>query len=678
MLDEAKQLQNDAVNKLVSLIGTSQKEITFKAPTGSGKTHMMADFMDRVLSVNSNVVFIVSSLSKAELAKQNYEAFCGYIAKGKFRNLNPYLIKSVDDTEGALSIPEDNNVYILPRDLYKKESILMKQATLLNFLIAVRMSGKVIYVIKDECHINTSNLDSLNDFFVKVVNFSATPDIKKKQIPDVEISTIDAVNAHLIKKVVDGSQSDSLEDALNKFVEIKKDYLNHTIGVNPCMIIQISNKDKADEEIKKIKNTLSQLGFSDLKWMLILDDSEKKSETNDILGIKKQPMNRWKYYAKLDNSTIDIIIFKMVISEGWDIRRACMLYQVRDSQSKQLDEQVVGRVRRNPRLLDFETLSKEAQDLISTAYVWGVRKEDPKFVQLTMLFGDELDNEIQNEVKIQTTRLMDFDTTHDVDIDSLSLAPVDTLSPLSIFDLYREYSNSTVEVRKHFKDYVDSPEKFFKFTNNIAKIKKEINNTCCDYQKYVAKTTDSDGEVYEVSFPYESSYTPTDFKRNLDEWVWSKKSDDKFSFDSESEEEWIHKLLSREVKKYIKVVNVGGKDEILLVGKNFLENSEIKYEYYSSGRHFSYPDFVLKDIYDRIHIFEVKSLNMSNSLSIDSEEYRDKVSTLKDFYTEVSRKVDHYFYLPIKHNNEWHVWVMKGGICEHKTFDEFVEIFRNV
>ena len=33
----------------------------------------------------------------------------------------------------------------------------------------------------------------------------------------------------------------------------------------------------------------------------------------------------------------------MVISEGWDIPRACMLYQIRDSKSKQLDEQVMGR-----------------------------------------------------------------------------------------------------------------------------------------------------------------------------------------------------------------------------------------------------------------------------------------------------------------------------------------------
>lgn len=68
----------------------------------------------------------------------------------------------------------------------------------------------------------------------------------------------------------------------------------------------------------------------------------------------------------------------MVISEGWDIPRACMLFQIRDSKSKQLDEQVIGRVRRNPRLLDFENLSDEAQKLAMTSWVWGIIPEDGK------------------------------------------------------------------------------------------------------------------------------------------------------------------------------------------------------------------------------------------------------------------------------------------------------------
>ena len=82
----------------------------------------------------------------------------------------------------------------------------------------------------------------------------------------------------------------------------------------------------------------------------------------------------------------------MVISEGWDIPRACMLYQVRDTQSKQLDEQVMGRVRRNPRLLDFEKLDEEARDLAMKAWIWGIKPDSPKETYLTLLKKFKIDN----------------------------------------------------------------------------------------------------------------------------------------------------------------------------------------------------------------------------------------------------------------------------------------------
>ena len=678
MLDEVKELQDNAVSQLLSLIA-KKNEITFKAPTGSGKTHMMADFMNRVLSEKSDVVFIVSSLSKAELAKQNYDAFESYIADGKFTNLNPYLINSENGTEGSLYIPLDYNVYVLPRDLYKAKSKLKDGAALLNFLNEIKQigmgDGKDIYVIKDECHVATTNLDDLKDtFFTKVINFSATPNLKRGQKPDVEILEASAVNAHLIKSVKYCDDTDTLDDALEQFIKVKKSYLSNSINVNPCMIIQISNEDKADEEINQIKKSLEKY---QLKWMLILDNSEKKSETNDTIQLKKQPLSKWKYFAKQDQSTIDIIIFKMIITEGWDIRRACMLYQVRDTKSKQLDEQVIGRVRRNPRLIDFEKLSEDAQKLISTAYVWGIRpKEENLSQQMTLLFGDEKDNTIQKEIKIRTTRLKDFKTNNAIDIDSLQLTDKNELTPKSIFDLYREVNKTTLEVQTRYSDYVDTYDKFFKFGNNITEIKKAINDYCCDYAT-VMEITNNNGRIYETSVPYKSSYIKTDYQRNIGDWVWRRDDgNDEFSFDSEAEKEWLKKLVDLEKLKLIKSIDVDN-DTIYLLGKNFLENSEIKYEYYNFGRHFSFPDFIMKDIKDRIHIFEVKSVNISGSLNIDSEDYKAKVKSLKEFYTAVSSKVPYYFYLPIKKDNNWIIWIMNNGKIKDYSYDDFVAELKN-
>ncbi|WP_300936908.1 DEAD/DEAH box helicase, partial [Helicobacter japonicus] len=352
-----KDLQNEAVTRLVGLL-PYKKEITFKAPTGSGKTYMMSDLMNRVLSQDKDVIFIVSTLSKGNLAEQNFKAFVQFAKE--FKHLKPFLISSESSGENALDIPLDFNVYVLARDLYKETSKL-KQGAFANFLYAQKglsadlshlgqkeiKKAKKIYLIKDECHIATSNLDELildskgKGYFEKVINLSATPKLSRGQYPDVQISEAEAVSAKLIKEA-EFIEEDSvkLPEVLEKFKEVREAYKEAQIGINPCLIVQISNKDKAEAQIKELKATLNREGFKDLKWLLIVE-KDKDCDTNDFFRAKNLPVKRWKDYAKENTSSIDIIIFKMVISEGWDIPRACMLYQIRDSKSKQLDEQVI-------------------------------------------------------------------------------------------------------------------------------------------------------------------------------------------------------------------------------------------------------------------------------------------------------------------------------------------------
>ena len=120
MLQEAKDLQQRAVENLYDKAKGRKRELTFKAPTGSGKTRMMADFMNRMIESDNNVVFLVSTLSKGGLAIQNYESFKANSDKGVFPFLNPYLISTESSGEEGLHIPTDYNVYVLPRDLYAR------------------------------------------------------------------------------------------------------------------------------------------------------------------------------------------------------------------------------------------------------------------------------------------------------------------------------------------------------------------------------------------------------------------------------------------------------------------------------------------------------------------------------------------------------------------------------
>ena len=86
---------------------------------------------------------------------------------------------------------------------------------------------KKIYLIKDESHIATRNLDSISEeYFDKIINVSATPNLKRGQLPDVEITDEEAVSAKLIKRVEHGDDNDTIGDAINKFEEIKDSYRN--------------------------------------------------------------------------------------------------------------------------------------------------------------------------------------------------------------------------------------------------------------------------------------------------------------------------------------------------------------------------------------------------------------------------------------------------------------------
>ena len=699
----SEDLQSNAVEILVELTET-QDEITFKAPTGSGKTYMMADMINRIIEQDEEVVFLVSTLSKGDLATQNHEKFSEYSSKGNFKKLKPYLISSEVSSEERLFVPTGHNVYLLPRDLYKKGGRLMQGAMegfLLNMTLAKWFGGQgvKVYLVKDECHIATNNLDSLSDtFFTKIYNFSATPKLSRGQHPDVEIKNDDAVNAKLIKGV-ELIEDDSIKvgDAISKFQEVKRQYRN-LLGVNPCLIIQISNKDKADEELGEIYRELGKSEHADLKWMLIVND-DKECDTNDTFRAKKLPVGKWKDYAKVSTSTIDIIIFKMVITEGWDIPRACMLYQVRDSKSKQLDEQVMGRVRRNPRLLDFETLSGEAQKLAMTSWIWGVANDDFKKSLGVKLWQDS--EFITSEVRIKTTVLKGLGDVAAFGIQELLGKQPDIVAPTSIFKLYSDFKRSESSIQEMCNGFATDYAKWREFTENIEAVSKENSRHICDYARSMEVAKDESGQDLEVSFSPASHYADNGNYINISDWVWRRNDGkDKFSFDSEAERQWTETLkdLVKEdgsdgdrVGKRVVVGKknpnagvetllgveddfVGDTKQVYLWGKNYVANSAIKFEYYLGALHSSYPDFVMKDSYGRVHIFEVKSVNIFSGMAggFDNNIYKAKVEELKKAYLQASKITDQIFYLPIMREDTWRIFQYMHGDERTLTKDEFV------
>lgn len=704
MLLEAIDLQQNAVAKLINKV-YEKDEITFRAPTGSGKTHMMADFMNRIIAQESDVIFVVSTLSKGNLAEQNYGAFKKSADSNRFPNLKPYLVSSESANEERLFIPEAYNVYVLARDLYKKDSKLKDGGVLLDFLeqsthnLFGNGQNKRIWLIKDECHQATKNLDELREeFFEKIINFSATPKISRKQHPDVEITDEEAEKAKLIKRVeFDSEENLDVEErgrnpeiAIRKFEEIREKYIN-LLGVNPCLIIQISNKDKAEEEWLNIERILNKTEHQHLKWMSIVEKKEK-CKTNDKVG--KLPVERWKDYAKGNSSTIDIIVFKMVISEGWDIPRACMLYQVRDTKSKQLDEQVMGRVRRNPRLTDFETLSPEAQNLAMTAWVWGIQPKELNAIRHVSLFGGVAD--IPNAIRLKTTRLIPPTERRDFDVEKFMENQTSLAAHTDVFTLFARLQKAENGLRNLCYDYANGDVlKWWLFSEHLDKISREYENYICDYEQSMQVVKNDDGSPREVSFPVSSQYLDNENYVNIDDWVWKRKDgQDKFSFDSEAEREWTS-ILQKISQNHAGLQETGkpnpqygqmrtdgtpepkhlNAENKKLWGKNYMTDSEIRYEYYLSGIHQSYPDFVMKDDRGQIHLFEVKSVNASNKANFDTIEYQEKIAALKLCYKYCSERTGHIFYLPVQKDDGWQITRFVNGEESTLSKDQFVKSF---
>lgn len=692
MLIEARELQDRAVKQLLQVVkdrtARGIKEITFKAPTGSGKTFMMADFCNRILNEQDDVIFLISSLSKGDLAQQNYDKFNEYVSKRFFNKLQPFLISSETSGEERLHIPDDKNVYFLPRDKYKEKALLHDQGTLEAFLQQMTKyngmydkSGtkqKKVYFIRDESHIATNKIeDKLFKYFEVVINFSATPKLSRGQIADVEIKEEDAINCKLIKHIEQpdedkpDDEKDTLEDVIKKFEEIKKQYIN-LLNIIPCLIIQISNKDAGEDELKKITEVLKQ---HTLEWMYIVNedkkcyvDEGKKSHdaTND--RIKDLPVSKWKEYCKQNTSKIDVIIFKMVITEGWDIPRACMLYQIRDSKSKQLDEQVLGRVRRNPCLLNFEKLSPEAQELAMKAFVWGIIPEElKKFIPVVLRDG------VAEKFKIKTTILKNLKQRKDFDLEKFlekkqkQEGQIEWLRK-SIFTLRKNILKSTNEVQEIVENYSTNYDNWWKISKYVKEIQDEVNA----YEENYEESMEA-GE--EVSFSANSYFLDNQNYVEIDNCIWQRKDgNNDFSTDSDAERKFA-KLL-KEISKNISTNKNEMFEEFSSFGKNFTQNSKISFEYYNLGIHKSYPDFVLKDKNRTIHIFEVKSVNKTGNPFINKNEYNNKVNQLKKCYQIASKKTNQVFYLPILEEDKWKITKYENGKEYNLTEDGLKEQFK--
>ena len=376
--------QKKALNKLKELYLDNQKDIYFKGPTGCGKTFIASHFLNFILkeqfSKNKGTIIIFATISSASLPKQLAIKLNDY---KKYHNYKKYTVEHLNSPSNAKSNKSEDyrgfkcnyqnkeqKVFVLGTSSFGKTKLFTINHELTNLVQDIETHKYTLIYFRDEAHIGSNKKDNqksniglgkLDGLKVRAdftFRMTATPPSVNKLNNFVEISEEDLrddspkyllkqrpVNININQDTIITDKT-VMESAIKQYKKSKKEYskLKITEPINPAMLIQISNNSTLDKVKtalfeKTLKMIEKMLFENNLVYLKYLDDNKKIVGTNCPNTLK---------YASKNNSLIDVIIFKVGPSTGWDIPRANMLVQLRNVCSEPLNIQTLGRIKRNP------------------------------------------------------------------------------------------------------------------------------------------------------------------------------------------------------------------------------------------------------------------------------------------------------------------------------------------
>lgn len=361
---QLKDYQNIAIKKLLFrskelLEQSGEKKIIFKAPTGSGKTIMVAEFLKQLIDdkeIKAPLSFIWTAPRKLHAqSKQKLEKY--------YEDTRALECSDFEDLTDK-RIAENEILFLNWESINKKDKNTIVKENEQEFYLSkiienTKEKGQEIVLIIDESHHHaTSEIsqDLIADIAPRLtIEVSATPVI---QNPD-EIVSVPLENVKLegmIKKSVilnpnfknvltgatlkttlsDGTDAMVLEEALKKRTEIAKAYQEAGIKINPLLLIQLPDRKTQQEDL--IKDQVVR----------ILKDKYKMTIKNGKLAIYlSEEKENLENIAKNDQET-EVLIFKQAIALGWDCPRAQILVLFRDWKSLTFSVQTVGRIMRMP------------------------------------------------------------------------------------------------------------------------------------------------------------------------------------------------------------------------------------------------------------------------------------------------------------------------------------------
>ncbi|MDY3119233.1 MAG: DEAD/DEAH box helicase family protein [Peptoniphilus sp.] len=351
--------QEKAVLRLIDLTANplSKQGITVKAPTGSGKTVILIQYVEEYLSnVDANTAFIWLCPGKGDLeeqSKQKMERFApGLSTQNLFDALLHGFVPGGTTFINWELVTKKGNTSI--RDSERKN--------LFDRIAEAHRAGTQFIVIIDEEHSNnTAKAKAIIDAFSakNIIRVSATA-IQNKRYEFLEIDELDVINEGLITKAIyvnegveDNAEITSDIDILLSLADQKRKaiasrYRSLGRAVRPLVLIQFPNGEP--ETIEAVENKLSAMGYSYDNGLVSIWMSGKKKDLPDNLT---------------ENDGIPVfLLMKQAISTGWDCPRAKILVKLRENMNESFEIQTIGRIRRMPEAHHYD------DDLLDFSYVY--------------------------------------------------------------------------------------------------------------------------------------------------------------------------------------------------------------------------------------------------------------------------------------------------------------------
>lgn len=352
-----KPFQETAVQQLTDrFFHSSKNEIVFSAPTGSGKTIMMIDFMTRVVINNpysENYAFIWLTPGSGELEEQSHNS----MQRNTQLLIPQYLNEAL--TGGFV---ENSTTFINWEQVTKNGNIATREGETENIYEKIHdahSTGLHIVVIIDEEHRNqTDKAKQLVERLLpeKVIRVSATPQSKGSMFDYVEVDEESAIAEHMITRAVvlnDGIiDGEIVGDTTERFLDladekrriIKRTYQNIGKDINPLVLIQFPDEKKGKSQ--------SVLSYMEERSELI---AQVQNYLKESLGQTEATVARWLSGDHLNvngiekaNSPINYLIMKQAVATGWDAPRAKILVKLRLNTEPNFTLQTIGRIRRMP------------------------------------------------------------------------------------------------------------------------------------------------------------------------------------------------------------------------------------------------------------------------------------------------------------------------------------------